>query len=498
MKRSHAATLLVVALVVLAGCAAPFTGAPPGAADGDDDDGGSGDDSAGATGGTGGDGPDGASAFDFADPDADTLGWEAGYWYNESIDVDQSDGLTDDELDAFVARSMARVEYIRGIEFDTEVPVEVIARSEYRNGSNDVPTPAESDFAAWNNQVWEALFVAGEDVNVQQELSNTQGSSVAGFYAPRDDEIKIITEDPDSPVLRNSTLIHELVHAAQDQRFDLTDERYRGATQDHDLAIDGLVEGDANFVEAQYAQRCRSGEWECVATPSQRGGSDGPPPNLGILLTVFQPYSDGPVYVSSLKRDGGWDAVDDAFDSPPTTTEQVIHVTDEEAVPIDFRDRARDGWELYPDQGVDGSDTVGEASIFAMFWYQARSSGAETVDPRGLFQTEGDYDTYNYAADPSAGWANDRVFPYHKGAGASAEYGYVWVTEWDTERDAREFLTAYRAVLRAQGGERQAGNVWVVSEGPYADAFRVTRQGSRVVIVNAPQAEDLSDVRPRG
>jgi hypothetical protein len=485
MRRLQVSSLLVVALVVLAGCAAPFADGPLPADAGAGD---TGDEQADAN---------GAGGFDFADPASDRLGWEAGYWYNESIDVNQSDGLSDAELDAFVGRSMARVEYIRGIEFESEVPVEVIARSEYRDGSAEVATPAESDFAAWNNQVWEALFIAGEDTNVQQALSDTRGSSVVGFYAPGDDEIKVITETPDSPVLRNSTLVHELVHAAQDQRFDLTQERYRGETQDGDLAIDGLVEGDANYVESEYAERCASGEWECVSTPSQRGGSDGPPPNLGILLTVFQPYSDGPVYVSWLKEDGGWEAVNDAFDSPPVSTEQVIHATDEEPVPIEFRDRARNGWGLYPDQGVDGSDTVGEASIFAMFWSQARS-GAETINPRGLFETDSPYDTYNYAADPSAGWANDRVFPYHKGSGADAEYGYVWVTEWDTERDAREFLEAYRAILRAQGGSQQATNVWVVSEGPYADAFRVTRQGTRVVVVNAPTAEDLEDVRPRG
>ncbi|WP_318568262.1 Hvo_1808 family surface protein [Salinigranum marinum] len=480
MKRSHASALFVVVLVVLSGCSAPFVDGPP-AISGDEADGGSG----------------GASADAPADPETDRLGWEAGYWYNESIDVDQSDGLSDAELDAFVGRSMARVEYLRDIEFESEVPVEIIARSEYRNGSSEVPTPAESEFAAWNNQVWEALFISGEDENVQRQLSDTQGSSVVGFYAPVDDEIKVITETPDSPVIRNSTLIHELVHAAQDQRFNLTSARYRGDTQDGDLAIDGLIEGDANYVQREYTRRCASGEWECVATPAQSGGSDGPQPDLGILLTVFQPYSDGPVYVSSRKENGGWDAVNAEFDAPPESTEQIIHVTDEEPVPIEYTDRARNGWALYPDQGVEGSDTVGEASIYAMLWNQARSADAETVDPRGLFDTDSDYDTYNYAAEPSTGWANDRVFPYHKGSGSAAEYGYVWVTEWDSTADAREFHEAYRAVLRAQGATQEADRVWVVSEGPYADAFRVTRSGTRVVIVNAPTSSDLGDVRPR-
>jgi hypothetical protein len=203
------------------------------------------------------------------------------------------------------------------------------------------------------------------------------------------------------------------------------------------------------------------------------------------------------VYVASLKDRGGWDAVDERFAAPPESTEQIIHVTDERPVPIEYRDRARSGWMLYPDQGQNGSDTVGEASIFSMFWYQARSSNADTVNPQGLLETESRYDVYNYAADPSAGWANDRVFPYHKGSGEAAEYGYVWVTEWDTERDARQFQDAYRAILRAQGAEKRAGNVWVIPDGPYADAFRVTRDGTRVVIVNGPRVGALSNIRPQ-
>ncbi|HKL30417.1 MAG TPA: hypothetical protein VJ898_14260, partial [Natrialbaceae archaeon] len=55
------------------------------------------------------------------DPDEDVIGWENGYWYDESIDVDQSDGLSDAELDRFVARTMARVERIRGLEFRENV-----------------------------------------------------------------------------------------------------------------------------------------------------------------------------------------------------------------------------------------------------------------------------------------------------------------------------------------------------------------------------------------
>jgi hypothetical protein len=425
------------------------------------------------------------------DPSGDPVGWEDGYWHDDPVDVDQSDGLSDRELDALVARATARVEFLREAEFEEPVDVSVISREAYRDRQDDAPT--NDSFAAWNNQVWEALFVDGEDTNVQSELSSTVGAAVAGFYAPGPNEIRIVTPTPDSPTIDNATLVHELTHALQDQQGRLTSVRPDSATQDESLAVDGVVEGEANYVEARYSERCGA-EWACAAPPSDGGGGgDGGDPNLGILLTVLQPYSDGPVYVDDIREESGWDGVSAAFDSPPASTEQTIHRTDEEPVPIEYEDRATDGWRPFPNQGERGSDTVGEASIYVMFWYQARESGADTVDPASLRDTDSPLDTFNYDAEPSAGWGNDRVFPYRNPD--RDEGGYVWVTEWDTPEDASEFRQAHEEILRANDAERE-NETWVIPDGQYADAFRVARNGTRVVVVNGPDPGAVRDIRP--
>jgi len=428
-----------------------------------------------------------------ADPDEDVVGWEGGYWHDDPIEVDQSDGLSDEELDAYVARAMARVEYLRESEFDSDVPIQVLSREEFQRQRGENAT-SNASFDAWNDQVWEALFVIGEEREANEALQSATGETTAGFYAPSDDRIRIITDSPESPTIDNATLVHELVHALQDQDGDLGERISATETQDAGLATDGVVEGEANYIEQRYTNRCGA-EWDCVGTPSSGGGA-GQPPNLGILLTLLQPYSDGPVYIDWLIERGGWDAVEAAFEDPPQSTEQVIHLTDEEPVPIEYTDHARNGWETFPSQGQDGSDTVGEASMYVMFWYQARTARAQTVSPQSVVRTTSQYDIYNYDAEPSAGWGNDRVFPYHKGSGEDAQYGYVWVTEWDTEGDAAQFHNAYRAILDAHDAQSQGDNTYVVPSGEFADAFRIDRQGTTVTIVNAPTAEDLSDVRP--
>jgi hypothetical protein len=434
------------------------------------------------------------------DPPSDRLGWEAGYWYNESIDVDQSDGLSEAELDAFVARTMARIEVVRELEFTETVPVEVMSRAEYREqfdfGSSD-----DEEFVAWNDQVWEALLIVGENSRTDDELGTLYGSSVLGFYSPSRDEIVIVSDSP-TPAIDRGTLAHELVHALQDQQFGLGG---GFETQDAQLARNGIVEGDARYVERLYLSRCGE-EWDCVPTPQSGGGGDGEAgdggsgsdggnqqtapsqPNLGLYLTIYQPYSDGPNFVHTLYQQGGWDAVNAVYDEMPASTEQTIHPAKyphERPVEVTIPDRSAADWSRFDRDPV--GDTVGEASLYATFWYQ------RYTDRSDLRQNTGAFSDFNYNTSVTAGWAGDLVVPYRSDAG---EYGYVFRTEWDTPADAREFHDAYTTTLTLMlGGEEVRPSVYrVPDDRPFGDAFRVIRDGTTVTIVNAPEVGQLDSV----
>ncbi|SEO94281.1 hypothetical protein SAMN04487948_108115 [Halogranum amylolyticum] len=459
---SRQLAVLAVFLVVLAGCAAPVT--PPTAADPDWE------------------WPD--------DPPSDRLGWENGYWYNESLDVDQSDGLDADEREALVARTMARVERIRGLEFERPVPVDVVSREQYRQSRQGRSTQGDrnAEYRAWNDQVWEALLLVGEDREASDVLEELYGGSVAGFYSSSRERI-VVVSDSETPQIDRATLAHELVHALQDQQFGLGND---ARTQDGQLARSGIVEGDARYVEYLYEQRCERGTFDCVPTPES--GTSGGASGLsvpGVFVTVYTPYSEGPALVDRLYRRGGWDAVDAVYENSPASTEQLIHpetYPDEAPVDVSVPDRSAGNWsrfDLNPQ-----ADTVGEASLYAMLWQNGY------VDRASFRQDESDYSAYNYTHPASAGWGGDRVVPYESGQN---EYGYVWALEWDTERDARQFVSAYESILVDElGGERVAPRVYRVPEDrPFGDAFRVTHRGSRVTIVNAPSVAELAAVHRR-
>jgi hypothetical protein len=424
------------------------------------------------------------------DPDEDVLGWENGIWYNESIDVDQAGGLSDAELDRFVARTMARVERIRQLEFRRNVTIEFVSRNEMREIAKN-----RTFGSTTNDQVWEALFFVGEDREARSVYGRYIGERVVGFAAEeRSEELVLVTADPERPRTDEVVLAHELMHVLQHQHFDLYQPKYDPPTLDGEFGKDGVVEGEATYVHERYREQC-AGAWDCVPTPL--GWADtGRFSGSAFPHLFYQPYSDGAVFVHVLVQTEGWDAVAAAHESLPASSEQIIHRNDEAPAPIDVEDVASGGWEVV-ELGESGAERLGEAAIYELFREQARRHDVPELEGAFGADRDGPYDGYDYTSRPSAGWGNDRLLVYRHTAGDGAESGYVWKTVWDTERDAREFARAYRAVLEANGAVQQSPGVWLIDDGPYADAFRVVRRGDVVTIVNGPTTDALEQLRPR-
>ncbi|MFB6309140.1 MAG: Hvo_1808 family surface protein [Haloarculaceae archaeon] len=443
--------LLLVALVALAGCAVP-------------------------------------TSVDHAlgeDPPTDRLGWEAGYWYDDPVAVTPGDGLNESERRAVVARTMARLEQLRDLEFEATVPVEVISRAEYRNRSGGGGGGRDR----WNDQVWEALLLVGEDSGSSQALGETRNATVQGYYSPSKDQIVVVSET-ETPTIDRRTLSHELVHALQDQQFGLNGS---ARTQDRQLARQGVIEGEANYLQYLYQQRCGN-RWDCLDRPTAGGEGSGdtsddgddetsePSYNRGVFAVLYQPYATGPRFVHQIREEEGWAGVDRLHDRLPRSSEQVIHPEKyrvDEPVNVTVPDRSNDRWSRFDHDPV--ADTVGEASIYAMF------AANDAVQPENRF---------SYRSEPSAGWGGDSLVPYRNGSGG---YGYVWTTVWDTEEDAREFVRAYRSILEERASERPSESVYVLPESdPFGDAFRVTRSGKRVRIVNGPDVAALDGIHDTG
>ncbi|MFB6191716.1 MAG: Hvo_1808 family surface protein [Haloarculaceae archaeon] len=422
-----------------------------------------------------------ASAVRPPDPDADRLGWEGGLWYNETIAVDQSNGLNGTELDLVVNRSMARVERVRGLEFERSVPVEVISREELRERRADRYENLSDAARLHHNVKLEALFFVPEDEDAVAVQRSSAVGGVGGFYVPAEDRITVVSENTTSPKLDEITLAQELFHALQDQRFAGFNRQFNRSyangtltTEAHNT-YDAVTEGDGNYVDYLYEQRCDA-EWDCLLPGGSSGG--GGDVHVGLNIMGFQPYSDGPPFVRSVRQREGWDGVDALYDDPPESTEQVIHpakygedpptdvtVTDRSAAAWRVLERADDGVGIGYVQTSARNETFGETGIFAMFIYPGYDSNGRTqlLSIRAFLNRAEDgeglaaIDPLDYNGSYSTGWDGDTLVMYATDSSAATnETGYVWKTVWDSPADAREFRAGYEELLAYTTPSRSA------------------------------------------
>ncbi|QDA32084.1 DUF4157 domain-containing protein [Thermococcus indicus] len=126
------------------------------------------------------------------------------------------------------------------------------------------------------------------------------------------DTIYIIQEnfmaDPDTA---RRTIAHESVHVLQKQWFDA---KYDADTYDGTIAIQSLIEGDADLVADLYCER------NGIPIHKIRSLSGNPLTDLHIF-----PYVFGDKFVRYLYEKGGWELVNEAYGHYPVSAQQVMH-----------------------------------------------------------------------------------------------------------------------------------------------------------------------------
>lgn len=240
---------------------------------------------------------------------------------------------------------------------------------------------------------------------------------------------------------------HELVHALQDQHFDLWTLHHRDfRSSDAEAATVALVEGDATYamLRLTLGDRVIGLDGLDEATFHEafvRGQLEGPYEDPVARLPkpvrdgLFAPYVVGTAFVRRLERLGGWAAVDGAFARPPLSTEHILHPErwlagdDPPLYPV-LPDVSR---RLGPGVTLEVDDVVGELGIRSL------------LATRGLGEASA-------ARFPAAdGWGGDRYQVYRDGLGRTQ---VVWRTLWDTEADAAEFAEAVGALALPPGRAR--------------------------------------------
>jgi hypothetical protein len=339
----------------------------------------------------------------------------------------------------------ARVQKIRGLKLNANVPVTYLSVSETESRFTTEfarqITQEEIDVGVEENKM---IGLFPPDLRIERKDLADMTLELAGFYDNRHKDIVII----DRPVTvalperyQNAvamlnklntvgTLGHELTHALQDQHFDIgaAQKKYKD-NSDRELAYKAIVEGDATLsgfsvvtgrVDDQTMDYFDTHLQDIV--PIFMGRTEGKPRAMTYPF-IFQ-YTEGARFVAEAYHRKGWNGVNALFKGPPLSTQQIIHPelyfdhpTPAEAVKLAGYEKVLHDWKKVDE------DTAGELMLKIL-----------------LERTMGEGTPYVEAARK---WAGDRIVALQKGKALTV----LWMLAFRDAGSADNFDQLYSGIL---------------------------------------------------
>ena len=290
---------------------------------------------------------------------------------------------------------------------------------------------------------WLMRLIKQRDVDLKERAVEVHTEGILGFYSPDTKQLFVLGEADNMDAQTRATLAHEFTHALQDQHFDLVHlvQQYSNDS-DRRLAMRALIEGDATMSDLLYTYYHEKVDYskqqkESVATNNAQEQSEKEQDLEGLYVgrTIYFPYIQGSQFVSELTTVGGYSTINQTFQDPPVSSEQIMHPEKYLQTPHDIplnvalpplTDTLGSGWTFKR------QDTAGEWELL-MVLDETHASNSE---------------------EAAAGWGAARYSFYTKGEND----GLVFLhTRWDTPADADQFEAAMREGLDRYAKE---GSAW--------------------------------------
>jgi hypothetical protein len=319
-----------------------------------------------------------------------------------------------DEIQERIDELIIEAQQIRGLDFLEPVEVLLLTDEEYSARFAEI---IEEDLAVEDveaiNALLRTLGIIEPGDDYRDLLETFLSAGTGGFYDPDTEELVIRLVSGELGPQAESVVIHELVHALQDQHFELLDAR-EDLEGDPAYVAQAIIEGDALLREATFVQSlslAQQAKYVAEISDIDLSALDTLP---GYIVNSLQAaYLDGFLFHQQV----GLDAIDDQFINPPDSSEQLIE-------PGKYQRDEQPKEATLPAFSLPGYD----------LWFDA-PAGQKDLE---LMLTDGVGP--GRAAEAASGWGGDINRVYNAG---DEEAVYVLLYVGDTKKDAEELETAF-------------------------------------------------------
>jgi hypothetical protein len=407
-----------------------------------------------------------------------------------------------------IADFLARVAEVRRLQPRASVEGQELERAALIAGVRaHVAREVPRDVIRNQGELLVGLGLLPRDFDYEEGTFRLLEAQLAGFYEYRDKKMYLASDLDEAAA--DLTLAHELVHALQDQHYDLGSRMaYQPEGNDRESAFQALAEGDATSAmmdvmapEHRLAVEVPDHLFIAGIEGSMSVSAGETAPQV-LRASLVAPYVDGVLFVHALRRRGiarggsdptGWSEVDRVWKAPPETTEQLLHIEKfdarepaEKILPV--LPPAESGWSTFYE------DVFGE---------QGLRISAEQWMPKKT------------AALVAEGWGGDRLAVFHRPSSGAAPsesgdvgtagarvppgaYAVAWHIRFDPGRqDADgEARQAFKALADALRPHREpSGNTVCVERGALGP-LAIARSGRDVAFAAGPYERGGAPGRP--
>lgn len=329
------------------------------------------------------------------------------------------------------ARATSVAARLRELDWKTEVGMTELSGWEYGTRAGEMAQTLGGDELRALGRLAAAGGALPEGTDLVSLGAGFLAVSASATYSPLDKQILLVDKTND-----DSLLTHEFVHALQDQHFDLMKLLVvRPYSFDRTEALFAVIEGDAMNVQRRAEEGDAYGRRSLEDIARQESGRFGQyrteagklfPPLL-VETFIFR-YRDGARFVEAVRRRGGERAIDELFQRPPASSEQILHP------------------EKYLQREAPREVRVDEAGFTGQGWRVTASTPIGEIGTRGLLMAGvGEQE----AGRAAAGWGGDIAYLFERER--EGDRLFVWKTAWDSREDAAEFFRAYTNLQRRRG-----------------------------------------------
>lgn len=330
-----------------------------------------------------------------------------------------------------VDEAIPRIEAATGLSFKRRPRVEVRSERqvhEFLVRKFNEESPAQE--LAGEQAAYTLLGLLPERTDLRALLLRVLGEQVVGYYDPAA-KVLYVVQKADEKIV-GVTILHELVHALQDQYTNLDSLQKSTTDTDRLAAIQAVIEGEAQFeqlsimlgggnnIALRVGGRDRIREMIRDNQSAMPAFAEAP---MVVQESLLFPYLTGADFVARLKEQKG---KINPFRDLPVSTEQLLHTAAFFGTPRDMPvsvtlPAPRGATRVY-------ENDLGEFGT-RLFLYQHLND--QTL-----------------AARAAAGWDGDRYVVLEGPRGR----GIVWASVWDSTIEAGEFADALtRATVKRTG-----------------------------------------------